>query len=66
MPCSHISLSLALDLSLKENGNKAMAAVLLLCLTWAIWIKRNKVVFADDWFSCDILKFYFYRSLFFC
>ena len=34
-----------------------------LCLMWAIWKERNKIIFEDDGFSFDILKSIFLRSL---
>ena len=34
-----------------------------LCLFWAIWKERNRVVFEDDSFSYDRLKLYFINSL---
>ena len=33
-----------------------------MCLLWANWIERNKVVFEDEWFSFDRLKSFFLRS----
>ena len=34
-----------------------------LCIFWAIWKERNRVVFEDDSFSYDRLKLYFINSL---
>ena len=34
-----------------------------LCLMWAIWKERNKIIFEDDCFSLDRLKSLFLRSL---
>ena len=45
----------------QEKGSKVVESSSL-CLLWAIWIERNKVVFEDMQFSLDRLKTFFIRS----
>ena len=49
-------------LPLKKKETKMWRAAPL-CLSWAIWMERNKVVFEDECFSFDRLKSFFSRSL---
>ena len=46
-------------LPLKKNEAKLWRA-LPLCLLWAIWMERNKVVFEDLQFSLDRLNSFFF------